>query len=448
MQFRIVVLIFVVLVLFANSAMAAISAAEAVDFVESENNFLKQNDRVESPNVLIEHQDKKYWMVPLLAGEGAVTFFPVSFADKTLSENEAINSQLFSTAKFLRDYLEYRNSIALQNKRWFMGRDNELIIGDLSFELESEVFELNLIKEELSVPISVSGIMDMQESLSQMSSLAAELSQKISTASGAEASFTVDPTTSDITNIQDSFDDAFIVLFALEQEARVYSELVSNLKSVISSDDDLSVSEKNQFVTLADAPPALFTIGSTSIGNWVIIAQETQQQITQLLNGAQSKVFLDGAKLELERRKQQNQAFSAIYAVDEDFSDKTDYPSLQVAMNDLQSPTKMDFWENQSQLAIAIEKYANAVRFLGNEEFDLSLIETQKTKNAVELVVQDGLIGNELPPFDYSMIINILIIILILVIVMFALKNRQQLTGTVISKPEGEEIDVYGWQKK
>lgn len=434
--------------LFFGSVFAAISASEAVDFVETENNFLKENDRVESPNVLIRHDSKKYWVVPLLAGEGVATFFPVLFADKSLSNNKAVNSQLFSTGMFLRDYLVYRNTIAQQNKRWFMGRDSELIIGELANNLQSEVFELNIIKARLSVPISVSGISEMQESLSRMASLSSDLSNKISVAIDAEASFTVEPDTSDLESIQKSFNDAFSVLFELEAEARDYDGLVSNLQGVIANDDALSVSEKNQFVALAEAPSALFTIGSASIGNWVIAVQETSQRISQILTNAKSKVFLDSAQLELEKRVKRSLAFSAIYSFDKDFSEKTDYPSLKVALDDLQSPANKDYWENQGQLQLAIEQFVNAVNFLNGEEFESSLIATQKSKRAVELVVLDGFFEAEPASFDTTALISVFVIVLLLVIVLYFLRNRQKIVGAVFSQPGEEEVDVYGWQKK
>lgn len=440
-------LVFGVLLLLSLQAWAAIAAADAVSFVETENNFLKKNEQLETPIVPITHDGKKYWMVPLLSGEGIATYFPVSYADKTLSTNVAVNGQLFSTAQFLRDYLTYRNKLAQQNKSFFVGRDNQLIIEKLSDALQSEVYELNIIKTELKGVSEQALITEMQSSLNRMATISSDLSQKIGTAVEAESHFTNEPDSRNLSSIRDSFTDAFARLFSLEEEARGYDDKVLRLKGMIST-SSLSSDKKSQFVALANAPPDMKTIGSNSIGNWVIVSQETQAKIEQVLTASKSKVFLDAAQQELDKRIKRNKAYSEIFSPDPDFSKKTGSPSLKMAMDDLQSPDKNPLWKNQQQLGVAIEQFNTAARMLNAEEFDLSLVASQKAKRAVELVKKDGLEEPKTEEFDPTILVNIAIVALLLLIVVYFLKNRQKIVGAVVSEPEPTEVDIYGWKKK
>jgi hypothetical protein len=433
------------LALLAASVGAAVSASEAVSFVETENNFLKPNEQLETPAVPVLHDEKKYWVVPLLSGEGVATYFPVSFADKSLSTNTAVNNQLFSTVQFLRDYLAYRNKLAQQNKSFFISRGNQLIVGNLASDLSSAVFELNVIKSELPGQQQQSLITSMQSSLNHMSGVSTDLSQKIGAGVDAESSFTNEPDSKDLESINNSFSAAFAQLYALEEEARAYETKVSQLKGFIAN-SSLSPDTKTQFIARASAPPGLKTIGGNLIGDWVILSQETEQSIAQLLSKAKSKVFLDSMQQELEKRIERNRAYAAIFSPDQDFSKKTGYASLKMAMDDLQSVEKKSLWQNQAQLAVAIEQYQSAGRLLDSEEFDLSMVATQKAKLAAVNVKKDGFVPEETDSFDWSMAINIAIVAVILLAVVYFLKNRNRIIGAVASE-EPQQVDKYGWPK-
>lgn len=438
--------VLVALIVCSASVFAVISAAEAVDFLETENHFLKPTDSVETPTVLISHDNKKYWVVPLLAGEDVATFFPVSYADKMLSVNEAVNSQLFSTAHFLRGYLTYRNKQAAQSKPWFVGLANQRIIGDLSNDLESEVFELNIIKAEVSASTTQTQIAQMQSLLNRMASTSLDLSEKIGLAVEAEAGFTNEPDSSHMHDISESFSSVFDGLVVLEADARTYQGFVSSLKSKLSTDSSLSTEKKSQFVAFADAPKALFTIGSTSIGDWVLIFQATSQQVDSLVLAANSKTFLDSAQAELQNRIKQNAAYSAIFGNDSDFSSKTGYPSLKLALDDLQSPENKPYWKNREQFNVAVEQFNSANRLLNAQEFELSLVAAQKAKLAAGIVKKDGFVSEEATGFDYAALVNVIIVLVLLLIVVFFLKNRDKIVGSVF-QPQEAPVDKYGWQR-
>ena len=383
-----------------------------------------------------------------MSGETAATFFPVAYSDGALSSNDAINSQLFSTAKFLRDYLQYRNRLAQQNKPWFLGSDNQLITGDLPSVLQSEVFQLNIVKAELTDSSSLSLISQMQSSLSKMAAMASDLSQKIGLAVSAESGFTNEPDSKKLNEIPESFSNAFSVLYALESDARAYGSLVLQLKNKISTDTSLSVEEKSQFVSFADSPQELSVIGSKGIGDWVILSQETEQSVQRLFADAKSKSFLDSAKLELEKRIQRNAAFSAVFSADPVFLKSTGYPSLKIALDDLQSPQNRPYWKNQEQVGMAIQQFDAAVRLLDGEEFELSLVASQKAKRAVELAKKDGFLEEETDSLDTNALINIAIVVLLGLIVLFFLKNRQKIVGAIVSESGSNETDLYAWQRK
>lgn len=438
-------LLAVFLVSWSACVWASISASEAISWIE-DSHFLKEHDRLETPSVKMLHAEKGYWLVPVVAGESVATFFPVSAAKEELSSNDAVNNQLFSVSKFLRDYLVYRNTQAQKGARWFVGRDNVLILSQLADDLRSEKNQLNIVKERLAVSESVSHIGKMQQALERMSVLASDLSEETDAAVDAEASFTTTPSSSNLQSVPDSFASVFETLAALSEEARVYRDDVLNLKQVIGS-SNLDLGDQTQLSALADAPRSLFSIGSAPIGNWVVSMQDNKDFVAGLLVEARSKSFLDSAKAELEKRVKRGTAFQALYDADPDFSSDTDYPSLAVAINDLQSVDKKDFWQNQEQLQVAITQFNEAERLMNTESFDLSLVATQRAKRAVALVIADGFVPENQSEIDFSNLINILILVLIAAIILLAIKNRDKILGSGAPATQEETGMGYGWRK-
>lgn len=428
---------------------ASVAAPEAVDWIENQNHFLKKNDSIETPTVLIEHDNQKYWLIPVIAGADLTTFFPVSFADKTVSVNEGVNRELFATARFLRGYLPYRNQ-SRTNKSWFIGSDNAFIISNLSSDLKSSQFQLNNLKSELDSVGETSDIDSMQAALSQMADVATALGDNISAAVTTENDFLENPSTATVASIKEKFGVAYDSLFQLESLARQYQEMENELKTKISGSAKLTAAERNNLIPLASAPQSLYTIGSKNIGNWVITANENKQSVETIFNQSKSLSFLDTAVSEFNKRLRQNETYQGIFGVDPEFSAASGSPSLKLAIDDLQLPEKKSLWKNRGELQTALTQYQSAVDLLNSEEFELSKIAAQKAKSAVLNVIADGFVEEQPTGINPQDLINAAIIGFILVILVYALKNRGNIMTAISSGGENKEteLDFYGWNKK
>ena len=437
-----------ILVLFGSSALGAVAAAEAVDWIENQNQYLKKNDSTETPTVLIGHNAQKYWLVPVIAEQDLATFFPVFFGDKAVSVNDGINRELFSTARFLREYLPYKNQVQT-NKTWFIGSDNAFIISKLVDDLQSAQFSLNNLKYELDKAGVSNDIDSMKASLNQMADTAGHLSGDISASLTTESDFLLEPTTDNDSSIKDSFAVAFDSLLELEGLAREYREMENDLKTTISTSEKLAAFERNNLIPLASAPPSLYTIGSKPIGNWVIIANENRQSVNTIYSQSKALPFLDSAVLEFKKRNELNETYQGIFGTDPEFSASSGSPSLKLALDDLQLPDKKTLWKNQEQLRTALLQYQSAVDLLNSEEFELSKVATQKSKTATLNVLADGFLAEETNEFDPQSLFNVAVIGFVLVILVYALKNRGNIMGAISGSGTNEtEMDPYGWNKK
>ncbi len=438
-------IILVGLMVFAvTSVHASVTAFDAVLFVSEENHFLLKSDEVEQPIVPIVHDGKKYWVVPVIRGTDVVTFIPIPFTEKKVSENQPVNDQLYSTAFFLRSYLTYKNSLATQNKKWFLGSDNQLILEQLATSLNDGIYRLNIVKSDL--PQNATEITSMQADLAEMSSQADGLSDAIFEFVQTENQFVAEPDTKNLSSIKEQQAVANQRLFELEAQARAYKSKAESLKLAISK-ATLTADKKNNFIRLADPPADLYTIGSTSIGNWVILANDAQTQVANIYNQSKSKSFLEEAAKAFVTRNNQNNTFNVLWGIDEEFKKKTPYPTLDTAIRDITSDEKKLTWANQEQLQEAYSNWQRAVEAFDQSQYETAALLANKSKRAVERVISSGTIEEEPNPVNYGTLLNIAIIVLILVIVFYFVKNRDKILGTGQTANPDQGVDLDAWKK-
>ncbi|GEM_PF-2504794 len=437
--------VFLALVVFFLPVRGAISSADSIDFVSEENHFLEPNDSVEQPVVPILHGTEKFWVIPVISGSEVATFIPVYVSEKKLSDNRAVNEALFSTAQFLRSYILYKSNLASQNKRWFLGPDNSLILSRLSRDLKDELFTLNIVKADFAQ--GKEQIELMQSQLSEMSDTADQLSDAVFGFVETESEFVSAAGTSDLALIRDSAFNAFDILFELESQASAYQSEVSALKLDISQ-SNLPADKKNNFINLVDPPPELFTLGSTSIGNWVIASQEARSLILAQYNLAKSKSFLDAAWAEFSSRVARNAAYAEIYGSDEPFREKAGYSSLDAAIRDMALPGNAAQWQNQEKLAQALSDFDKSVRAFENQQFDVAIALAQQSKRAAERVVAAGVIPPKADGFNPEQWINVAIIVLLIVIVLYFVRNRSHIMGAFAKSSGEESVDLDNWKKR
>ncbi|MDO8625478.1 MAG: hypothetical protein Q7R47_05325 [Candidatus Diapherotrites archaeon] len=440
------VLLLLALVAIPVHVQAAVSASDAVIFVSEDNHFLEKNDSIEQPTVPIIHATKKYWVIPVLHGTDVATFIPIPLSELSVSDSQPVNEQLYSTAQFLRSYLIYKNGLAAQNKKWFLGSDNQLIIADLATGLTDSIYRLNIVKSDFSE--GANDITTMQNQLSSMSQTSGELSQAIFEFVQAENQFVSEPDTGKISAIQDHQQAANEKLFGLETQARDYQSKVLNLKLKISK-STLPADKKNNYIKLVDAPPALYTIGSTSIGNWVILANESQTQVQGLYTQAKSKDFLDTSNEGFSERNNQNKTYAALFGLDDDFKTKTRYASLDTAIKDITAEDKKNTWKNQEQLQLAADNWQKAIDAYNNRQYDIATALAAKSKNNVQRVIADGLIDQTPPNPAYQNLITIAIGVVVLIILLYFLKNRGKIIGALARPQESADpgVEVNAWKR-
>ena len=279
-------------------------------FLSQDSSFLKEGESIEQPTAQIKHMAESYWVVPVIQNTSVVTYLPLFASEKKVENNTPTNRKLFTTADILRSYLlNKKNIISNPGTDFFITSSNSRIVSNLSRFLADEIFEMNIIQQQMNETSVKNDVDDLKSQLVSMSELSSQLSVRMDDALSAESVFTQTPDTNSGETMKKEFDQVYELLFQIEEEALDYRSGVDQLKQNISL-SSLDVTEKNNLIGLA-SPPAEFEL----IGKWVQDASGLQQ-ITDSVY-ANTGIKTDGYLAEFDLRVKRNNSYQVMYGIDE-----------------------------------------------------------------------------------------------------------------------------------
>ena len=413
----------------------AISAQDALNFATKQNNFLYSNESVEIfPNVRIENKNKDYWVITVLNGNTLTGFIPVYDKTSSLPDSEIAKRELIKTAYVLRNEKQLAENSSRQGL-WLFDASNVKFFSDLSQDLKNEKIDLTTIKTSLvDFPLLQDEVDDLVDQLDEMWPLADDLSRSLLETSSFESDFFVNPDTNALKDLEDHFEDSFKLMAELEAERSKYLADLDSLRQAIAL-TDLPLETKQGLNSLANVPTSLQQFGSKTI-----LAVDLEEKLKAIFNGAAANV--DSLVLDLSTRVRRNNAMQALYGTDNELLEKTGQASLEQLMTLLLNEDYFFIWNNQGDLANAKEDWDKAKGFYEAGSFEQSENNAASSKNYALKVYSAGTKEPE-QPFDTDLLFTGVVLLIIAVIIIYALKNREKISGLVSGEKEESELNDW-----
>jgi len=430
-------LLLLVILLLCSEAIA-ISAQDAISFATKQNNFLNPGETAEIyPNVRIKDKGRDYWVITVLSSGSLAGFVPVR--DKTspeLPDSAIARRELIKTAYVLR-YERQLNERSSQQGLWLFDAQNVKFFSDLSQDLKDERIDLTTVKTELEgyplLQIEADLLIGM---LDQLHPLADDASSSLLDATSFENSFFTGPDTNRLNDFEDTFLTSFELIMDLEDKKSQYLASLDSLRQSIAL-TALPLETKQGLNSLANVPNSLKQFGTKAD-----IAIDLEEQIIGIFNSSQSNV--NSLTADLLTREKKNVAFQAMYSRDEDILDKTEHSSLSQLMDTLLADEYFFRWKKQGDLQQANENWGKAVTFYENGSFQQAGQYALRAKQDAINTFEEGLVEQD-PLIDTDLIFTGVVLLIVAVIIIYALKNRDKLSGLV--SPQEDEVKVYDWEK-
>jgi len=413
----------------------AISAQDAINFATKQNNFLYGGESVEIfPNVRIENKNRDYWVITVLNGNTLTGFIPVYDKTPSLPDSEIARRELIKTAYVLRNEKQLAESSARQGL-WLFDASNVKFFSDLSQDLKNERVDLTTIKTSLGGFSSLQGeVDDLTEQLDEMWPLAGEISQLLLETSSFESDFAANPDTNELKGLERKFTDSFELMDGLEAERSKYLADLDSLRQAIAL-TNLPLETKQGLNSLANVPTSLQQFGSK-----MTLAVDLEEKLEAIFNGAAANV--DSLVLDLSTRERRNNAMQALFGTDAEILEKTGQASLEQLITLLLNEDYFFMWNNQEDLANAKGDWDKAKGFYEAGSFEQAEKNAESSKKYALEVYSAGTKEPE-QPFDTDLLFTGVVLLIIAVIIIYALKNRDKISGLVSGEKGEDELNDW-----
>lgn len=398
------------------SSALGLSSQEALNFVSG--SFLNPDESAEIyPVRLVSTAGTEYWIVTILSGNSPTGFIAVKNDEsKEILTAKSINTQLFKTAFFLRNYSKLKEA---NPQNWFFTQSNagffDSLAGFISSEVENDltIIEIEVVDDNVSKLIS-----EMKKELVQLKQDSEKASESISSAASFESSFLSTPKTEELNDLQEKLNAVITPINSLNSQTFSYDSKVTQLKSLISKKESLDLSEKTYLVGLAEQPLELRP-ESRRIALKKDLALSTLQQVSGVFDASAASAlnFADN----LQVRVNGVNARMELYGVDETLKQKTSnsYSTLKQAVEDILSIEKKELWKKQAEVQNLEENWRKAEGFYNKGEFENAVEFALKAKQNAITIFKNGFAEQPEPEngFLSEEIMNLLLIGIAVVVI-------------------------------
>ncbi len=422
-------------VLFFSGFAVAVSGNEAVHFVVQEKNFLYEGEKFEQPIVPISHENEKFWVIPILSGSSIVTFFPVKEAAKQLSASRPVNRSVFETADVLRELSLEKQKISSSSVQWIFTPSYSLRFVNLSNVFNNEVFQLNTIASSFDSLEAAQHVSKMNSALEGLSLQSKEIASLVLEASSLESDFFAVPDTQKAFNLKEKYLEVTLEISNFNNNALDYRKKVDEFKQFISL-SNLDVSDKTQFISLAD-PPQEFN----AVGNYVIDALELSQSIESVYNRVhtRSDILLNEFELRLLRQD----AFDLVYGQNALIKEKTsgEFSTLPDLVNYILSEENRGKWINSSLVLTVEDRWRETQQYFNQNNYSLAKSFSQKVVADALSVYRQGFVETQAQNTQSNdLIFQVIFGLAVLLVLLLVYNNRSRILS--FSKNKDDE-DVF-----
>ncbi|MFH1588254.1 MAG: hypothetical protein ABIA76_02885 [Candidatus Diapherotrites archaeon] len=397
----------------------AITALDAVKYVNEENDFLLSGETVEQPVSPITVEKEDFWAVPVIYNETISTYFVLETDAKKISESEIKNRQAVSISHFLRELigLRQRFSESLSNE-WIVSSNVSRFFSSVTQVIDNEFFEMNLIDTEMDSTEITAKISLVKQKLSLLSSKSTLISNAITETIQMENDFIIQPSDEKMNALLESLKEIFAEIDELNSIIPQYSAKVNELKQVISLSGHENAAA---MIKYANSPDEF-----TSLNKYINDADTMKQNIDSIQLSISGKVdtFLEI----MDSRIQRNELLKLINNEDSEIEKKLgEKSSITKLINTILDEKNKGKWKKFTEAEQAEANWIKANRYLEEEKFTLAKEYYLKARDKAIEAFQGG---QNAPPKETQLteelVIQMVIVLIVLLAVIYVFNNRQK----------------------
>ncbi|MDD3084209.1 MAG: hypothetical protein PHP82_04255 [Candidatus ainarchaeum sp.] len=396
---------------------SAFSPNEATDFVTKTNNFLIQNEVpvILSPIVMIEYLENKYWVVTGMSGTTVNIYIPINTETREVASGSIEIRDLIQTVIVLNRIFELKNTYPVSD--WPFSITNKTNFETLQNKFNEKIASITTIETNFSTIDGAEKIVEDAKSvknlLEKLSTHSKEISNLIEEGINFEKIFFNSPNTKETSNYEKIFSNYFEELNNYKQDFEILKTNVDSLRNNIGSlqSEEINASQKEFYNSIAKLPNEVILLN-----NVFSRANETQTFTQEIFNSTKN---IENFVLNLETRRQRNEAWKAIYGNDEDIRKiNPAINSLEEAAEIILDEANVNYWKNQDSISALKINWRQTQEKYNNGIYTSAIEFAKSAKNNVLNILEDDFIEieDELPT---ELIINIIIILIVLIIGIF-----------------------------
>ncbi len=439
------------LLFFGIVSYAAVSATEALNFVQKENYFLSPEESAEiNPNVKISYSKANYWVVSVVVDSSLNGLIAVKDEKPiALASGDITQSELFKTAIVLRKVSDFKQRASSQ---WILNGATSKDLSRLGQLAGNESSDLAIVRGELNQFVSLQdGVDKLNNDLFAIKVELDDASKKVSDAISFESSFFNSPNAEKLNDLKSKYFDALDVLVDLDVKVIDYKNSVVELQQGIAK-TSLATENKQMLVALLMLPDGFDSLSGLS-SNASSIRQEISANLFDSLSSQVNNFLSD-----LSTRLKKNTAYGLMNSSDKDIVSAAEnngeqFSSLKDLADYILGKDTFDLWKNRQQLIKLSESWNNAKRYFNSGSYDLAIDSAKQSKLAASAVYKDGFLETEQPGINNELLINAAIFLVVVLFVLIAFRKRKKLFSFFIKNPEegnsaeSDEVDIHGWKK-
>lgn len=419
------------LAVFSAGHVQAVSSVDAVNLVVNSGYYLYEGETYTPPNVVVKHDGRGYWVVPLTSGPDVITYFPVDAETGALSASPAVNRGLFGVADNLRELQLLKSSLSSgAGVDWLFTQKYQTIFNELGLSLNDNIFQLNTVEATLKGAGIGSNAAELRVSLISMSFLSAELSAAISSSYNAENTFVTSPSAENLSAMKDSYAKVFGLIGRLNDSSLSYQSGLTKLKNDISV-SGLDTQTKAQLEPLLRMPQGL-----SALRNYNLNATQLRQGLDARFSS--SSLRIDSLLEQLSQRVAKDRVHRLIYAENAKLRKETEFASLSAAQAAILAKENRQLWENQSKARELEDDYRKAVDYYNKRQFAEAEKSALRAIDDAIAVYKKGRKrdANQESGISQDLLFKAAGALLVLLVLLFLFNNRGKIGGMVAGREE------------
>jgi regulator of replication initiation timing len=415
MMMKKIYLIIIVLLFF--SFANAMSPDEATTFITKTNNFLTTNEvpAILTPTVTIEYDGTSYWIISGLSGTTVNVYIPINTIEKEVATGPVEIRELIKTTIILNRMFEIKNSYPVSD--WPVSITNKNSFNTMRSKFNEKIPSFTTIETAFS---NVSGGEEIVNNTKSIKTVLEKLSNQsknivdiIEDGAQFENNFFANPKTTHVREYQNILENYFDEIDSYKKDFELLQNTISLLRNNIGGfqGDEISSSEKEFYNNIAKLP-----VETNSLNNIFSRASVIQETTIQIFNSIQN---IENFVLNLETRREKNNAWKIIYSTDEDIRKiNPNINTLEEAASTILNEDNISFWENQESVKALRANWKQTQQTYNNGVYSSSVEFARSSKKNVLDILKDGFVDFKEEPID-QLIINIIILLIILIVGIF-----------------------------